>query len=36
MSSFLIRYDRRTGAVEVTEHRGERGRVKALAGRVEA
>ncbi|SFF81941.1 hypothetical protein [Blastococcus tunisiensis] len=36
MSSFLIRYDRRTGAVDVTEYQGERGRVMALAGRVEA
>jgi hypothetical protein len=36
MSSFLIRYNRRTGDVQVREFVGEEGRRRALAGRIRA
>ncbi len=36
MSSFLIRYDRRTGHVEVQQYGGADGRRRALAGRIQA
>jgi hypothetical protein len=36
MTSFLMRYDRRTGDLQVTEFAGERAREEALAARVQA
>jgi hypothetical protein len=36
VASFLLRYDRRTGALEVTEYAGAQARERALAARVRA